>query len=77
MRKLEITFERVIKEFKGKDLENDEYSHPLYPEKIYKVILANYVLSDNTGLVHNAPGFGNDDYLACKKYGIKSEAKRS
>lgn len=70
LKKLEITFEKVIKEFKGKDLENDEYSHPLYSEKIYKVILANYVLSDNTGLVHNAPGFGNDDYLACKKYGI-------
>ena len=70
LKKLEITFEKVIKEFKGKDLENDEYSHPLYSEKIHKVILANYVLSDNTGLVHNAPGFGNDDYLACKKYGI-------
>jgi isoleucyl-tRNA synthetase len=21
-------------------------------------------------LVHNAPGFGHDDYIACKKYGI-------
>ncbi|MGL4617326.1 MAG: isoleucine--tRNA ligase [Mycoplasmoidaceae bacterium] len=68
--KLKIKFEKVLKEFKGKDLENDEYVHPLYPQKIYKIILANYVLSDNTGLVHNAPGFGNDDYLACKKYGI-------
>jgi isoleucyl-tRNA synthetase len=25
-------------------------------------------------LVHNAPGFGQDDYLACKKYGIKPYA---
>ncbi|MGL5591700.1 MAG: isoleucine--tRNA ligase [Mycoplasmoidaceae bacterium] len=68
--KLEIKFEKVLKEFKGKDLENDEYYHCLYPQKINKIILAKYVLSDNTGLVHNAPGFGNDDYLACKKYGI-------
>jgi isoleucyl-tRNA synthetase len=34
--------------------------------------LANYVSDeDGTGLVHNAPGFGNDDYLACKAYGIE------
>jgi len=33
--------------------------------------LAEYVSADDgTGLVHNAPGFGSDDYLACKKYGI-------
>jgi isoleucyl-tRNA synthetase len=36
------------------------------------VILADYVsVESGTGLVHNASGFGNDDYLACKKYGIK------
>ena len=70
MKKLEIKFVIVIKVFIGKDIKNDEYSLPLYSKKIYKKILANYVLSDNTGLVHNAPAFGNDDYLACKKYGI-------
>jgi isoleucyl-tRNA synthetase len=33
--------------------------------------LAAYVSNeDGTGLVHNSPGFGEDDYLACKKYGI-------
>jgi isoleucyl-tRNA synthetase len=26
---------------------------------------------NGTGLVHNAPDFGNDDYLACAKYNIK------
>jgi isoleucyl-tRNA synthetase len=36
------------------------------------VILATYVSDgDGTGLVHNAPDFGNDDYLACMKYNIK------
>jgi isoleucyl-tRNA synthetase len=36
------------------------------------IILASYVTdAAGTGLVHNASGFGNDDYLACKKYGIK------
>jgi isoleucyl-tRNA synthetase len=37
--------------------------------------LAEYVSdTDGTGLVHNAPGFGAEDYLACKKYGIKPYA---
>jgi isoleucyl-tRNA synthetase len=36
------------------------------------VILAEYVSDvSGTGLVHNAPDFGNDDYLACLKYNIK------
>jgi isoleucyl-tRNA synthetase len=51
-------------------LENVTYKHPLY-DRVSPIILASYVSNeDGTGLVHNAPGFGEDDYLACKKYGI-------
>ncbi len=61
----------VIEEFLGKSLDKLTYKHPLYSKKC-EVILAGYVSDkDGTGLVHNAPGFGHDDYLACKKYGIK------
>ena len=61
----------IIKTIKGKELENVVYQHPLYPNKQCFVILANYVSDhDGTGLVHNAPSFGDDDYLACKKYNI-------
>jgi len=28
--------------------------------------------NDGTGLVHNAPAFGLEDYYACKKYGIET-----
>jgi isoleucyl-tRNA synthetase len=50
------------------------YAHPLYERKS-PVIIAEYVEEgDGTGLVHNAPGFGNDDYFACMKYGIKPYA---
>lgn len=60
----------IIKEFKGTDLENFNYEHPLLNKKL-PIILADYVsLDDGTGLVHNAPGLGSDDYLACKKYNI-------
>ncbi|MDE7221836.1 MAG: class I tRNA ligase family protein, partial [Ureaplasma sp.] len=48
-----------------------KYIHPIYNNKINSIILAEYVSDeDGTGLVHNAPDFGLDDYLACKKYGI-------
>ena len=61
----------IIKTIKGKELENVVYQHPLYCNKQCPIILADYVSDhDGTGLVHNAPSFGDDDYLACKKYGI-------
>ncbi|MDE7434015.1 MAG: class I tRNA ligase family protein [Mycoplasmoidaceae bacterium] len=60
----------MVSEFKGTDLENVIYKHCLY-DRVSPVILAKYVTNDNgTGLVHNAPGFGAEDYIACKAYGI-------
>ncbi len=57
--------------FKGSKLEYIKYTHPLYKHKEGFIILADYVSdNDGTGLVHNAPGFGLDDYYACKKYDI-------
>ncbi len=62
---------KTVKTFKGTELEKVMYVHPLYQRKS-PIILAEYVsIEDGTGLVHNAPGFGDDDYLACKKYGIE------
>lgn len=61
----------ILKEFNAKEIENFKYIHPIKKDKKCPVILAEYVSADNgTGLVHNAPGFGLDDYLACKNYGI-------
>lgn len=61
----------IVSEFSGKKLEKLSYKHPIFDKKGI-VILAAYVSDkDGTGLVHNAPGFGHDDYLACKKYNIK------
>jgi isoleucyl-tRNA synthetase len=52
-------------------LEGIVYKHPIYNIES-RIILADYVLNSNgTGLVHNASDFGKEDYLACKKYGIK------
>jgi isoleucyl-tRNA synthetase len=59
-----------LQEFKGAILEGVSYRHCLY-DRTSPLIAANYISSDDgTGLVHNAPDFGEDDYLACKKYNI-------
>ncbi|MFH1888588.1 MAG: isoleucine--tRNA ligase [Candidatus Omnitrophota bacterium] len=59
---------RKIGTFKGKDLEGMIYEHPLGFRK-GRVVLADYVSRDEgTGLVHTAPGHGNDDYLTGIKY---------
>ena len=48
--------------FRGKEIEGLEYLHPFLDRK-GKVILAEYVsLTTGTGLVHIAPGHGEEDY---------------
>lgn len=60
----------IKKTVKGSTLENKTYKHP-FINRTSPIILAEYVQdTGGTGLVHNAPGFGQDDYYACKKYGI-------
>ncbi|MCX5710779.1 MAG: isoleucine--tRNA ligase, partial [Candidatus Omnitrophica bacterium] len=59
---------QLIKEFKGKDLEGLTYDHP-FGIRRGRVVLADYVSSEEgTGLVHTAPGHGNEDYFTGIKY---------
>jgi len=65
----------IIKEIKGKELENQKYE-PLFPyfkdnPNSFKFILGDFVTAeDGTGIVHTAPAFGEDDNTICKKYNI-------
>ena len=61
---------KIIKKYPGTELAGTEYI-PLFdyfyeiykPKGCFKVYLADYVTTeDGTGVVHNAPGFGEDDY---------------
>ena len=67
----------VIERMKGKDLEGTDYIPPFQldaapsSEWSWRVLLADYVEKDNTGLVHTAPGHGPDDYETGKRYGIE------
>ncbi|MDI6605864.1 MAG: isoleucine--tRNA ligase [Candidatus Omnitrophota bacterium] len=59
---------KKIGTFKGKDLEGMTYEHP-FGLREGKIVLAEYVSKDEgTGLVHTAPGHGNEDYFTALKY---------
>jgi isoleucyl-tRNA synthetase len=56
---------------KGKDLEHSTYRHPLYNRESPIVIGGDYVTTESgTGLVHTAPGHGQEDYIVGQRYGL-------
>ena len=61
---------KVLQELKGTDLEYMTAQHPFYDRESL-VILGDHVTMDaGTGLVHTAPGHGEDDYFVAKKYDL-------
>ncbi|MBW4589273.1 isoleucine--tRNA ligase [Aetokthonos hydrillicola Thurmond2011] len=57
--------------FKGKDLEHSTYRHPLFDRESPVVIGGDYVTTESgTGLVHTAPGHGQEDYMVGQRYGL-------
>jgi isoleucyl-tRNA synthetase len=73
---------KIIKTVKGKELEGIKYIHPLLEENekqkefaklenAHTIILGEHVtLEGGTGLVHTAPGHGEEDFEVGKKYGL-------
>ena len=60
----------IVETHSGSFFENMLASHPFLP-KTSRLVLADYVTMDSgTGCVHTAPGFGADDYLTGKRYGM-------
>jgi len=58
--------------FPGSSLEGCSYSHPLYPRTSPLVIGGDYITTETgTGLVHTAPGHGQEDYLVGQRYGLE------
>ncbi|MCI2031761.1 isoleucine--tRNA ligase, partial [Limosilactobacillus sp.] len=61
---------KVVKNLAGKDLEGMTTQHPYLGRELL-VGVADYVTADaGTGLVHTAPGYGDDDYNFGKKYDL-------
>ena len=66
----------VVQTIKGKELIGMQY-HPILPyfkdhKNAFQVLSAEFVTTeDGTGIVHMAPGFGEDDEVVCKEHGIE------
>ena len=65
---------KVIATFTGAQLEKMTYQRPFelvdIPDSHF-IVLADYVtVEDGTGLVHQAPAFGADDFQVCRKYNL-------
>ena len=55
----------------GQALEHSTYRHPLFDRESPIVVGGDYVTTESgTGLVHTAPGHGQDDYLVGQRYGL-------
>ena len=66
---------KVLEKYKGSDLVGMEYEQLMPFVKVdgnaFKVIADNYVsANDGTGIVHNAPAFGEDDNRVCRENDI-------
>ncbi|OSO90724.1 isoleucine--tRNA ligase [Cylindrospermopsis raciborskii CENA303] len=62
---------RVQASFSGEDLEHTIYRHPLFDRESPVLIGGDYITTDSgTGLVHTAPGHGQEDYIVGQRYGL-------
>ena len=68
----------IVKEVLGKEIEYKHYE-PLFEctrkaaggKDAFYVMVDDYVTTtDGTGIVHNAPAFGEDDYRVCRRYDL-------
>lgn len=61
----------IVQKLNGSQLEGVKYLHKLF-DRVSPVILGDHVTLDSgTGLVHTAPGHGEDDFNVGKKYGLE------
>ncbi len=62
---------KILATFKGKELEGCQYKHPLFDRESPIVAGGDYITADSgTGLVHTAPGHGQEDFIVGKRCGL-------
>ncbi|MEP6489314.1 isoleucine--tRNA ligase [Microcoleus vaginatus GB2-A3] len=62
---------KILATFKGKELEGCSYKHPLFDRESPIVAGGDYITADSgTGLVHTAPGHGQEDFIVGKRCGL-------
>ena len=71
MERYSVDSHKVIAQVKGQELELLRFNHPFYDFDV-PVILGDHVTVDSgTGVVHTAPGHGQDDFIIGLKYGLE------
>lgn len=70
---------KILQKLKGTDLKGKQYRPPFdyfydqYKDRAFKVLNATYVTADDgTGVVHQAPAFGEEDFRVAMENGIIS-----
>lgn len=66
-----LTSGKIIKEFSSKELEGLHAINPLNERKSLFMLGEHVLMDGGTGLVHTAPGHGEDDYFVSLKYGLE------
>lgn len=67
----ELTSGEILKEFSSKELEGLHAINPLNGRKSLFMLGEHVLMDGGTGLVHTAPGHGEDDYFVSLKYGVE------
>ena len=61
----------IVARVMGFALEGTTYRHPLYDRESPVILGGDYITTESgTGLVHTAPGHGQEDFIAGQKYGL-------
>jgi isoleucyl-tRNA synthetase len=63
--------ERVLATFEGRALEGLRYRHPFMGRESPVILGEHVTLEAGTGLVHTAPGHGQEDYVVGLRYGLE------
>lgn len=61
---------KIVQTVKGADMEYMKAKHPIYDKESLVIEGFHVTLDDGTGLVHTAPGFGEDDFNVGQKYNL-------
>jgi isoleucyl-tRNA synthetase len=62
---------RILATLEGKSLEGLRYRHPLNGRECPVILGTHVTLEAGTGLVHTAPGHGQEDYQVGQEYGLE------
>ncbi|HQR30618.1 MAG TPA: class I tRNA ligase family protein, partial [Anaeromyxobacteraceae bacterium] len=62
---------RILATFEGKQLEGVRYRHPFMGRESPVILGTHVTLEAGTGLVHTAPGHGQEDYEVGVRYGLE------